>query len=279
MEASDTKLALDEIKLNFTRISNNLLKQIPILAFIGTVLMIIFTLSSHLVLKDELLNHITFLTPDIYTLISILGFQLASNNISSAMLASFTIIFAIAFLVVLVIVSHQIYYISKNFWSLSKIDITLKQSRYVYLSIYVYVSFTSISYILPSFGWIIAIIIANIALFVGFFYFHQILKKYEIRLQILKDTSIYMGVSSAFNIIAYCLVFIDISFLLVSVIGYLFLFLGFRRFKTQVQFIAPIVRDAPPPPTIAAPVGPAPRPTIGPQIQEITDDVPSPSDQ
>jgi len=278
METSDTKLALDEIKLNLERFSNRILKILPLLVFIAAVLMVLFTLFSQLIFQQELFDHIIFLTPDIYTLVSLLGLQLFSSDIVSALLSAFTIIFSIAFITTIVIILYKFYEMSRNFLSLSRVDVALKLAKKVYRFIILYISFLAISYIIPSFGWIISVIFANISLFFAFFFFHKILKKYGLRLQIVKDTAFFIGLSSAINIITVSLVFIDISFLLISLLGYIFLYLGLKKFSKQIHYIAPIVRDAPPPPTIAAPVGPAPRPTLGSPKLEAADDIPSPTD-
>lgn len=279
METSDTKLALDEIKLNLEKFSNRIIKILPLLAFLGTVLMVIFTLLSQVIFGQELFDHIIFLTPDIYTLISILGLQLSPTDIVSSLLASFTIIFSLALIATTVIILYKYYEMSKNFWSLAKVDVALKLSKKVYRFLIIYISFIAISYIIPSFGWIISVIFANISLFIAFFFFHKVLKKYGLRLQLQKDTAFFIGLSSLINIVAVCLVFVDISFLLLSLLGYPLLYLGLKKFNKQIQNIAPIVRDAPPPPTIAAPVGPAPRPTLGGLQPDVTDDIPSPTDQ
>ena len=200
------------------------------------VLMILFTLMSLLVFQNEVVDHMIYLTPDIYTLVSLLGLQLFSNEIVSGLLAAFTIVFAIAFIAVMVLTLYKFYEICKNFMSLAKIDVVLKRASRVHTFLSMFIFFISISYIIPSFGWIIATILAFIFMIVAFSYFHLVLKKYGLRMQIIKDTSFLIALSSFFNIVAAGLVFIDISFLLVSVLGYLFLFLGIRRFRKQIQF-------------------------------------------
>ncbi len=278
MEISDTKLALDEIKLNLERFSNSISRIIPLHAFCAAVLMVLFTLLSQNILRDEIVDHIIFLTPDIYTLVSLLGLLLTRASVVSGLLAAFTIIFSIAFIAITVIILYKFYEISRNFWSLSRVDVVLKQSNRIYTYLFLYISFIAISYIIPSFGWIIAIVFANISLFIAFIYFHKILKKYGLRLQIVKDTSFLIGIGAFFNLLAAGLVFVDISFLLISLLGYIFLYLAMKRFKNQLHNIAPIVREAPPPPTIEAPIGPAPRPSLGVPKAEFSDDVPTPDD-
>ncbi len=271
METTDTKLALDEIKLNLERCSNNLISIIPALAFSSAVLMVIFTLLSQLFYPIEI-NNIIYLAPDIYTLVSLLGQQLTWISIAAGLLAAFTVIFSIVFIATMVLFLYKIYEISKNFWSLAKIDAVLIDAKKVYTYLYLYIFFVSISYIIPSFGWILSTIIANIFLSLAFISFHKILKKYGLRIEIIKDTSFLIIVSSVINIIAVCLVFLDISYLLISLVGYMFLFLGLKRFKNQIQYIAPIARKAPPPPTVEAPTGPAPRPSLGPPKPEVRED-------
>ena len=277
MESSDTKLALDEIKLNINKFSTNILKQLPFLAFIGTVLMVLLTISSFINNKMKLVDF--FLTPDIYTLVAFLGYQLNFDVVTSEILASFIIVFTIAFIALLVIMLNQFYLIGKNFISLSKVDVTLSQSIYIYTSFYIYIIFISISYILPSFGWIISIIIANLDIIVGFYFFYKILKRYGIIIELKRDSFFLMSLSSFFNILAVCLVFIDISFLLISVIGYVLFYLSIRRFREQIKSIAPIIRDAPPPPAVDAPRGPAPRPSLGKEKEKSIKDVPSPEEE
>ena len=274
METTDTKLALDEIKLNLERNSNNVVLIIPVLAFTATVLMVIFTLLSEVFFHNTVVNHIIFLSPDIYTLVTLLGVQLASSTIAPGLFAAFTTIFSIAFIATMVLFLYKIYELSKNFWSLAKIDVVLKDAKKVYTYLNLYIFFISISIIIPSFGWILSIVIIyNIE-----FIFHKVLKKYGLRIEIVKDTSFLIIVSSIINIIAVCLVFLDISYLLISVVGYLFLFLGIKRFKKQIQYIVPIARKAAPPPTVEAPTGPAPRPSLGTPKPEVRDDIPSVED-
>lgn len=278
METTDTKLALDEIKLNLERNSNNVVLIIPVLAFTATVLMVIFTLLSEVFFHNTVVNHIIFLSPDIYTLVTLLGVQLASSTIAPGLFAAFTTIFSIAFIATMVLFLYKIYELSKNFWSLAKIDVVLKDAKKVYTYLNLYIFFISISIIIPSFGWILSIVIANIFLSLAFVSFHKVLKKYGLRIEIVKDTSFLIIVSSIINIIAVCLVFLDISYLLISVVGYLFLFLGIKRFKKQIQYIVPIARKAAPPPTVEAPTGPAPRPSLGTPKPEVRDDIPSVED-
>ena len=271
----DTKLALDEIKLNMQRFSQRIVYLIPFLAFISTILMVIFTLFSFGVFDFDI--YIIYLIPDIYTLIAILGVQLITYNIVSILLTIFITVFSLSYFVLQVLVVYKFYEINRNFLSLSRVDVALKIAKNTHLYLNLYILFQAIAFVIPSFGWIISSVLANVFLALAFLSFHAILKKYGLRLQITKDTSFFISLSALFNIIAFGFVFIDISFLLVSLIGYVFLFLGVRQFGKQVQYIAPIVREAPPPPTIEAPVGPAPRPIIGTPKTDVakTDDIPS----
>jgi len=47
-------------------------------------------------------------------------------------------------------------------------------------------------------------------------------------------------------------------------------------YKRQIRFIAPVMRDAPPPPSIPAPSSPPPRPVIGANGKIEVAKVPSP---
>ena len=107
METTDTKLALDEIKLNLERNSNNVVLIIPVLAFTATVLMVIFTLLSEVFFHNTVVNHIIFLSPDIYTLVTLLGVQLPSSTIAPGLFAAFTTIFSIAFIATMVLFLYK----------------------------------------------------------------------------------------------------------------------------------------------------------------------------
>jgi len=274
----DTKLALNEIKLNFQRFSKNISNLIIALASTALLLIIIFMLFSLEVFSISTDITIWFLVPDIYTLVGLTGNLVQSTQVGLVILSVIIIILSLIFTVLTVLIIGYINLISKNFSSLSKIDIALKDARRAHMGLNIFLLLSMLSLIMPSIGWIIFSILSSISLMVTFIVFHRILKQYGLRLQLLKETTFYIGLCTLLNILAVCLVFIDISFLLITVLSYGFFYIGMRRFNKQVEYIAPIVREAPPPPTIAAPVGPAPRPMIGSQKVVEREDIPSASD-
>ncbi|TFG08537.1 hypothetical protein EU534_02735 [Candidatus Heimdallarchaeota archaeon] len=275
----DTKLALDEIKLNFQRFSKNISNLIIGLASTATLLMFIFLLFSLDVFETSSAElGVLFLIPDLYTLVGLTGSLLLSAQIGNIILSSIIIILSLVFVALSVLVMNNIYQLSKNFSSLSKVDVALKSASKANIGLNIFIVLSILSIVIPSIGWIILSIFSSISLFLTFLVFNGILKQYGLRLQLTKNTLFFIGLSTIINILAVCLVFIDISFLLITVLSYIFFYFGIKRFNKHVEYIAPIVREAPPPPTIAAPVGPAPRPTLGSQKNVERKDIPSASD-
>ncbi len=104
--------------------------------------------------------------------------------------------------------------------------------------------------------------IANAVLNVSFYNFNVILSRYGLKPTALKNSAYHILAGSFITIVFSLLLFIDIFYIPGIIVGYIFYYFAFSNMKNHILFIAPVMRDTPPPPSIPAPSVPPPRPVI-----------------
>ena len=244
---------------------------------IGLILIVLFGLIYYLYFSGDVSVLVSnFIIIDIYSFISGLGLILFLASVCFKVLTYFTIIFLLLFLTLTVLIFSEIFSISKNFKKLGEEEEILTQAATIQKWLIVYLVLSSIAFLLPSVGWIIALILANACLNVGFYNFHLILTRYGLKLQIHRNSAYLVLAGSFVKIVFALLLFIDIAFLPGIILGSVFYYFAFYNLRNHIKYIAPVLKDAPPPPSIPAPSAPPPRPVIGANGKIEVAKVPSP---
>ena len=277
MESTSDKKTLNDIKNIISKTARDGSYFILIQIIIGLILMILFAIAYYLFFAGDVSAIVSnFITIDIYSFVAGVALMFFSASLGFKALAFFIIIFSLLYFTITILLFSLIFRLSRSFKQLEEEEKTLIQASKIQKWFVVYVSLSSLAFFLPSFGWIIAIMIANAGLNVSFYNFDVILSRYGLKPTVLKNSAYHMLAGSFITIVFSLLLFIDIFYLPGIIVGYIFYYFAFSNMKNHVLFVAPVMRDTPPPPSVPAPSAPPPRPVISSNGEIKVAKIPSP---
>ena len=263
MESINNKEALNDIKSVISKTSKDVSYFILVQVILGLLLMILFSIMYYKFFAGDVSAIVSnFITIDVYSFVAGIALLFFSASSGFKVLAFLTIIFALLYFAVNILVFSLIFRLSRSFKRLEAEEKTLIQASKIQKWFVVYVSLSSLAFFLPSFGWIIAIMIANAGLNVSFYNFQVILSRYGLKPTALKNSAYHMLAGSFIIIVFALLLFVDIFYLPGMIVGYIFYYFAFNNMKNHILFVSPTMKDTPPPPSIPAPSVPPPRPVI-----------------
>jgi hypothetical protein len=277
MSIIESKTALNVVKNRINNTAEKISLLILIQLIVGLILIILLGLIYYLYFSGDISALVSnFIVIDIYSFIAGLGMIFFTASIGFKVLVSCTIIFSLIYFATIVAILLKISSLRKSFVLLRKEEQILTQATSIGRWFIVFLILSSISLFVPSIGWIILLIFANASLNVSFYNFHIILSRYGLKLPIHRNSAYLILAGSFVKIVFALLLFIDIAFLPGIVIGSLFYYFAFISLKNHVKYVAPVLKDTPPPPAIPAPSAPPPRPVVGKNGKIEIASVPSP---
>ena len=264
MESTSNKKTLNDVKNIISKTSKDVSYFILIQVILGLILMILFAIAYYLFFPGDVSAIVSnFIIIDVYSFVVGIALMFFSASLGFKALAFLTIIFSLLYFTISILLFSSIFKLSRSFKQLEEEEKTLIQASKIQKWFVVYVSLSSLAFFLPSFGWIVAIMIANAGLNVSFYNFHVILSRFGLKTTVLKNSAYHILAGSFITIVFSLLLFIDIFYLPGIIVGYIFYYFAFNNMKNHILFVAPTMRDTPPPPSILAPSVPPPRPVIG----------------
>ncbi len=277
MEPTSNKKTLNDIKNIISKTSKDVSYFILIQVILGLILTILFAIAYYLFFAGDVSSIVSnFITIDVYSLVAGIALMFLYTSFGFKVLASLTIIFSLLYFAINILLFSLIFRLSRSFKQLEAEEKTLIQASKIQKWFIVYLSLSSLAFFLPSFGWIIAIMIANAVLNISFYNFHVILSRYGLKPTVLKNSAYHLLAGSFITIVFALLLFIDIFYLPGMIVGYIFYYFAFNNMKNHILFVSPVMRDTPPPPSIPAPSAPPPRPVISSNGKIEVAKVPSP---
>ncbi|OLS30297.1 MAG: hypothetical protein HeimAB125_19670 [Candidatus Heimdallarchaeota archaeon AB_125] len=270
------KEVLDNIKTSISKISKEISFLILVQTVLGFIIGILFFIIVEVVFAGAPAVFLTYNIVDTYSFIDGLSATSGYISILGKVLGPITIIFSLLFFAASILVIFSIFKLSIEFKKIGDTEKTLVQAPSIRLWLLLYCTLTSLAFFLPFFGWIIALILANAGINVAFYKFQVILSKYGFKPQVVRNTAYLILSGSFIKIIFGILMFVHIYFFIGIILGNIFYSFAFWNLKNHIRFIAPVMRDAPPPPSIPAPSSPPPRPVIGANGKIEVAKVPSP---
>ncbi len=277
MQSTSNKKTLNDIKNNISKTSKDVSYSILIQVILGLILMILFAIAYYLFFAGDVSAIVSnFIIIDVYSFVAGIALMFFSASSGFKMLAFLIIIFSLLYFAINILLFTLIFRLSRSFKQLEAEEKTLIQASKIQKWFVVFVSLSSLAFFLPSFGWIIAIMLANAGLNVSFYNFHVILDRYGLKPTVLKNSAYHLLAGSFITIVFALLLFIDIFYLPGMIVGYIFYYFAFNNMKNHILFVSPVMRDTPPPPSIPAPSVPPPRPVIGSNGKIDIANVPSP---
>ncbi len=257
------KEVLDNIKTSISKISKEISNLIIFQTILATIVGIFFFIIVELVFFGSPVVFVASNFIDIYSITSGLTATSQFVTLLGQITGYIAIILSILFFAASVIVLFSIFKLSVEFKKIGEAEKTLIQATKIRLSLLIYCILMGLAFFLPAFGWIIALILANISLNAAFYFFNLILGRYGFKPTVYRNTAYHVLLGSFIQIIFAILMFLDIYFFIGIIVGNILYVFAFVNLKNHIRFIAPVMRDTPPPPAIPAPSAPPPRPMIG----------------
>ncbi|MCE7740335.1 MAG: hypothetical protein GPJ50_13250 [Candidatus Heimdallarchaeota archaeon] len=264
MESTSNKKTLNDIKNIISKTSKDVSYFILMQVILGLILVILFAIAYYLFFAGDVSSIVSnFITIDVYSFVAGIALMFLYASSGFKVLACLTIIFSLLYFAINILLFALIFRLSRSFKQLEAEEKTLIQASKIQKWFIVFVSLSSLAFFLPSFGWIIAIMLANAGLNVSFYNFHVILDRYGLKPTVLRNSAYHMLAGSFITIVFALLLFIDIFYLPGMIVGYIFYYFAFNNMKNHILFVSPIMKNTPPPPSIPAPSVPPPKPVIG----------------
>ena len=177
MNSVGNKTTLDRSKKCISETSRDLAKFILIQTIIGSIAVILFSVILEIAFYGSIASFSNFNTIDIYSYSTGIITAVINPSVLLRTLGYFTFIFSIGYIGSSAVVIAYIFRLSTGFKYLKKKEETLFQASKIRIWLIISAILFSISFFLPSFGWIIGLILANASLNVSFYMFNVILSK------------------------------------------------------------------------------------------------------